>query len=654
MNKIYIILFFVFGIITIGNSQETMLYVNNSIDKPNAIELRIFTPDFKNKDGFFIYRKSDNSSWQKLNSQALIQKKSEDLGSDVDKNTKKILDLLNTDENTSEGLIMLVLATYIVQHKELADAIGIRYIDGNLTNGIAYTYKIVNAKTGKDIASASFTKSEYTPMPPPDSLKVYQEGNRFIDFEWKAEPLQFYGINIYRAINSQEAKKINEKPIFLTRIENENGIEIWPKIKYSDEDLKLGNKYTYQIEVLDYFGNPGQLSEPWIIDFKDIVPPQPTKGLFAKINDKSMEIDLSWKKNKAKDLFGYKVYYSKQNDSNGIELNTNPLDADSLNFIYTVNEPGKYNTWVEASDSTGNVSKSDLYSFTILDKQPPEIPNNLQFELQAKGKVKLSWQSKKGGDFMTYRVYRKESKAHHYVLMTVNDFDSTFFMDQIDLSVKNTFKYYVMAIDTLFNKSEKSDIIEVKLPDVTPPGKPFLKNASILDDNVNIVWRENKDDDLAGYNVYFCNEKDTIKINSTLIIGKQFLDSKTHNESVLHYVITAVDSSGNISEYSNPFLLKKAYKSMADGNFSKLKVKSKKTSKEVSISWKFKEGNQSMGFIVYRAENDGKFKPISGMIKETQIKDKVSKSGTYKYKVIVFYSSGDKLNSEIKEITINE
>ena len=655
MNKISLILVFIFGIVTVSNSQTTMLYVNNSIDNPNAIELRIFTPDFKNKDGFYIYRKSGNSSWQKLNEQALTQKKSGDLGPDVDENTKKILDLLNSDENTGEGLIMLVLATYIIQDKTLADATGTRYIDKNLTGGISYTYKVTNAKTGKEIAvSKPFTKGKYSPMPPPDSLKVYQEGNKFIDFEWKAVPLQFYGINIYRAVNSQEAKKINEKPIFLTRIKDENGIEKWPKIKYSDEDLKIGNQYSYQIEALDYFGNPGQLSEPFVIDFKDIEPPVPTKGLFARIDDKAMRIDLSWRKNSAKDLLGYDVFYSKFNDTNKTAINITLLPPDSLSVGFKVDESGKYNVWVEASDSAGNVSKSESYSFIVLDKQPPEIPHNLSYELLGKGKVKLSWQSEKGDDFMTYRIYRKEIHARHFVLITADDFDSTFFMDHIDLSVKNAFQYYVMAIDTLFNKSEKSEILVVKLPDITPPGKPFLKNVSLSNDSIIIVWRENKDDDLAGYNVYFYNENDTTKINSQLIANKKYVDLIIHNEDVLKYIITAVDSSGNESEFSNSFLLKKAYKSMADGDFAKIKVKAKKGSREVNISWKFKEENPPVGFVIYRAEAQGKFKPISGMTKETQFKDKVSKPGTYKYKVTAIYSSGDKLNSEIKEITINE
>ncbi len=655
MNKIYLILIFVFGVYAFGYSQETMIYVNNSIDDANAIELRIYTPNLKNKDGFFIYRKSDGNNWQKLNSQPLIQKQSKDIGNELDSNAKQILDIFNSEENTNEGLIVLVLATYVIQNKALADATGTRYIDHNLINDKSYTYKVVNAKTGKElVVSKPFVKGNYKSTPPPDSLKIYQSGNKLIDFEWEAKPSEFYGVNIYRAVNSQNAVKLNDKPILLSKIKNASGVESWPKVKYADDDLQLGNEYTYQVEVLDYFGNSGQLSDAWIIDFKDIEPPPPTKGLFADIYDKELTVDLKWENNEAKDLLAYNVYYSKENDSTANKLNDELIPIDSLHLKFEVDAPGKYNTWVEAIDSAGNSSNSELYDFTILDKKPPEIPKNINYELKPKGKVVLNWQSEKSGDFMTYRVYRKESKAHHFVLITANDLDSNSFTDNIDLSVKNYFYYYVIAIDTLFNKSETSDTLVVKLPDITPPGKPFLKKVSIIDNKLNIFWKENKDDDLAGYNVYFFNDIDTVKLNSQLVVNQYYIDDEEHAETVLRYLITAVDSNGNESEFSNYYELEQLYKSMADGNFTKIKYKVNKQNKEVSINWRFKGKNQPMGFIVYRAGDDNKFKAVSGLIKEKYYVDKIRKLGNYKYRLIALYSSGDKLNSEIKLITINK
>ena len=654
MNKLVVIIFFVFGITVIGNAQETVLYVNNSIDNTNAIVIRIFTPDFKNKDGFYIYRKSDNSAWQKLNDKAIVQKESKDIGDKMNAENKQLLDLLNSDENTGEGLIVLVLATYIIQNKDLADAVGIRFIDNDLTDGVSYTYKIKNAKTGKKIATSKpFTKGVYSPMSPPKSLKAYQNGNKIIEFEWEAKPLQYYGINIYRAVNSQKTEKLNEKPIFLTKIEDRNGQKTWPKIKFTDEDLKLGNEYTYQIEALDYFGNPGQLSEPMIVDFEDVEPPSPTKGLFTRINNKNMVISVSWRKNPAKDLKGYRLYYAGDKDSNKMELSKRIISADSTTFRYNATEAGDYTIWVAAVDSAENISFSKPHTFTVADKTPPQIPNNCSFELLGKGNIKISWQSEITGDFMTYRVFRKESTAHNFALMNSDDFDSTVFMDRIDLSVKNAFQYYIIAMDTLYNKSDRSEIITVKLPDVTAPGIPFLKNVEIIEGKININWRENKDNDIAGYNVYFFNSSDTNKINKELIKTTAFIDQKSHADNNLQYRITAVDSTGNESAFSNPFLLNKAYKSMADGSFSKLKIKTKKGSKEINILWKYKEGNTPKGFVVYRAGSDDKFKPICGLQSENNVKDKVSSTGVYKYKVVAFYSSGDKSTSRIKEVTVN-
>ena len=654
MNKIYLIISVFISLALNSIAQKATLFVNNAVDNSNAIELRIFTVDMKNKNGINIYRKSNSSRWHKLNNTPIIQKHNAELKGKYSKETIDLMEIINSDENTSSGMIKIVLILKLIQNKELADAVGLRFIDSTVVKGENYSYKIVDAKTGKKIASSSaFTSGKYNALAPPDSIKVYQENNSSIAFEWKAEKTRFYAINIYRSSNGNGFSLLNDEPILLSKIRNKKGDKVWPKTKYIDDSVRLGSTYRYKIEALDYFGNPGELSTPWSIDFKDIIPPPPTKRLFAKIDDKTMGIELSWKNNKAKDILGYNAYYSMENDSAEIKANTALIQKDSLSFSFNVNKPGKYNAWVEAVDSARNMSKSDIYSFSVLDKKPPEVPSNLYYELKSAGKVKLMWQSEVSGDFMTYRVYRKESNARHYVLISANDFDSTSFIDQVDLSVKNAFQYYVIAMDTLFNKSEKSNLITVKLPDVTAPGKPFLKNIEFVNDKITLSWRANKDEDLAGYNVFYFNKSDTTKVNTELIQTTMFIDNTTHSENDLQYKISAVDSTGNESDFSNPFLLKKAYKSMADGAFTKLKIKTKKGSKKVNISWKFKEGNIPKGFIIYRANSDGKFKSICGLQSEMVFVDNVAKIGAYKYKVVALYSSGDKSASQIKEVTVN-
>lgn len=653
MNRIIIILVLVFGLATSMVAQKTILYVNNSADIDNAIELRIFTNDLKNQQGLDIYRKSNSTNWQKINQSPIKQKTLAEVGSNYDENTKKLIELLNSDENTSEGIIKLVLILNIIQNKDLADAMGLRYIDKTIQAGESYYYKITAANsTNEMVVSENFTADKYSPTSPPDSMNTYQENNKSIVFKWLPNTDRFYAVNIYKSINDGEKIKFNSDPILISKIVNEKGIKDYPEIKYTDEEVTLGNNYKYQIEALDYFGNKGALSTVMEVNFKDIIPPPKANKIFPKVNDKTQSVILSWKIKGATDLLGFNIYLRPLDDSIATKINTTLIAADTNKYSFNVQSAGKYKVAVEAIDSAGNKSISDERDIVILDLSAPAKPENVSFAFGDKGKIIFSWDGVKTEDFMTYRIYRKESKAKHYTLMNAHNIDTAFFEDKISLTVKNSFSYYIVTLDTSFNTSEKSDLIIVKLPDITAPSKPFIKQAIITNNSITIKWIANRDIDLAGYNLYLISDKDTNKLNDELIVGNSFIDNNKYGYQTLNYVITAIDSSNNESIFSNTYSLNSKKVKQADGTFTRVKLKYKGSIKEFTLSWKYDGKIKPIGFIVYRAKNDSKMKPITGMTSETTFKDKNPAEGTYKYKITAFYSNGEKITSEIKQITI--
>ncbi len=655
MSRIIIILFFAFGLATSLEAQKTILYVNNSADIDNAIELRIFTNDLKNKQGLDIYRKTNSTNWQKINQSPIKQKTVAEVGNNYDESTKKLIELLNSDENTSEGIIKLVLILNIIQNKDLADAMGLRYIDKTIQVGESYYYKITAANsTNEMVVSESFTTGKYSPITPPDSINAYQENNKSIVFNWLPNTERFYAVNIYKSANDGEKTKLNSDPILISKIVNEKGIKDYPKIKYTDEEVKLGNNYKYQIEALDYFGNKGELSTVLEVDFKDIIPPPKPKKIIPKVNDKTQSVILSWKIKGATDLLGFNIYLKSQGDSMATKINTSLIAADTNKYGFSVQSAGKYKVAVEAIDSAGNKSISDEADIVFLDLAAPAKPTNLSFTFGDKGKIIFRWDAVETADFMSYRVYRKESKSKQYTLMNAHNIDSAYFEDKISLTVKNSFTYYVVALDTSFNTSEKSDLLIVKMPDITPPSKPFIKQATRADNGIAIKWVANKEDDLAGYNLYLISNNDTNKLNEELIVGTSFIDNQEHTYQPLNYVITALDSTGNESVVSNTYSLNSEKVLQADGTITKIKLKYKSSTKEITLSWKYDGDNKPLGYIIYRAKDDSKLKPFTGMTSETTLKDKNPKEGTYKYKITAFYSNGEKVTSEIKQITIKQ
>jgi rhamnogalacturonan endolyase len=86
-----------------------------------------------------------------------------------------------------------------------------------------------------------------------------------------------------------------------------------------------------------------------------------------------------------------------------------------------------------------------------------------------------------------------------------------------------------------------------------PPSAPLNVEALALTDSVRIWWDANIDLDLQGYNIYRSEQPQESfeKINNTLLTKTIFYDTNVVNDITYYYAITAVDTAGNESSFSN-------------------------------------------------------------------------------------------------------
>lgn len=86
--------------------------------------------------------------------------------------------------------------------------------------------------------------------------------------------------------------------------------------------------------------------------------------------------------------------------------------------------------------------------------------------------------------------------------------------------------------------------------DTVPPVIPSGINVLVGDNRVDLYWYENRDPDLAGYNIYFSYSYD----GEYQLIGSSprnyFLDDEAVNGNKYFYAVTAYDYNGNESELS--------------------------------------------------------------------------------------------------------
>ena len=88
--------------------------------------------------------------------------------------------------------------------------------------------------------------------------------------------------------------------------------------------------------------------------------------------------------------------------------------------------------------------------------------------------------------------------------------------------------------------------------DTTPPVAPSGLSAVAGDGRVTLDWADNADADLAGYEVHRSTTAGTgyMKVTSSPLVSSGFSDLGRTNGTGYHYVVKAVDASGNVSASS--------------------------------------------------------------------------------------------------------
>jgi fibronectin type 3 domain-containing protein len=97
--------------------------------------------------------------------------------------------------------------------------------------------------------------------------------------------------------------------------------------------------------------------------------------------------------------------------------------------------------------------------------------------------------------------------------------------------------------------------VEATPKDLTPPSAPRNVKAEKRGSVVQVSWLQNKEDDLAGYNVYRVTGRSEQKLTKTPTKDTVFIDHTIGDNRYLSYYVTSVDLSGNESEQSREAII---------------------------------------------------------------------------------------------------
>lgn len=523
-------------------SQEIKLFGESVNGK---IQLKWMSKKLFNDSSYDILRNDGNGNWQKINSSPIIaseiisvaELKSSKNKYPNDKSYKFYIETKNTKEKdvNKQAYADYQLSIGAIFDNQLAKHMGIYFQDDNVEAGKNYSYKLVDAKSQKEISVLNNIKAGEI-SPAPGKVEINQEKQN-VKLTWKNNE-NFFGYNIYR-----NGSKINEEPIFANL---ENNIY---SVSYVDQKLPEGN-YNYVIKGITFLNTESKPSNGLNFSVKDLTPPLAVKGTKAERKDNI--VTISWIQTNDKEVVGYNVLRSDDNGKFYKKITAQPLKINDTKYNDRFEETvsGTFYYKIETIDSNGNSTTSNNVSILVPDHFPPSKPVDLISRVQP-GKILLSWKPNSEKDLAGYRIYRglKDDDENEMLLLNVAPQKEANYTDIFNEKAGTKFIYKVVAIDNSFNESPKSSLW-VQLPDVIAPQAPVLKEAVIENGKVNLKWDEVLTDKILGYDVYRIYNSKEEKITSQPVKSNLFSDEGI-KRGIIEYFIKAVDSAKLESKPSN-------------------------------------------------------------------------------------------------------
>lgn len=640
------------------HAQESqVLAINDPLNTQESFQVLIkwYTPDFIYPEGVNLYRRVQGGlQWERLNSSPITIKDSiQQRFKDSDPDLEFFEQLLQRPEEAKEAnhlFINMIIKSF--QSAVFADYAGIYFEDKTARWGSTYEYRVNRILNGKEIMLNSSTPLKvglFEPDEPVTEVKVSQN-KKSIELDWFPEENRFYAINIYKTEKSIDSTyKVNNKPMMLTQV-MDSGKLVYPSPKFVDDKLLEGETYVYEIAGIGFFGEELARTEPAVVPFRDTTPPAAPQEL--KVDADSMKVLLEWESlADDPDVVGIHVYRSPKSDGPYEKVTDVAVGPSEIEYLDLISIPGPYYYYIASVDLAGNEAPSRLVFVEVADVKPPKIPEQLTVKIDSSG-FRLDWAMNEEEDLWGYLVFRAVEKDQEFVPLNVDPIVDNYFEQELPKNVKTTFFYKILAMDTAYNKSEWSEPVYARLPDVMPPEKPMIRQVEPVDQAIRVEWIPNVDEDLIGYHIY---RQDSLvseafkKLNVNLIeLGLHgYTDRQVVPNRAYAYCITAADSVGNESNCSN-IEYGYWYKEKTLDEVGKLKYKYSNRKGDLLIWWAEEPSQQLVGYVMYSGTKEDQMRPISGLLNEPNFTDNpASKEPTVLYQVKAVSKTGSVVYSEL-------
>lgn len=589
-------------------------------------------------------RSARSDSLAAASAEILYGKSAVEIAAKSKKNEVNLKDALNSNyELANKHAMAMFLAD---QSAFLAEGLGLRYVDKNISKGKTYAYVICALTDPKviksDTGAVLINTREVMPAPGMPHITV-TELDRAVKFTWSRQLANAYFSGYYYERSDDGGKTYHRRNLRPYNQLNP-GREAGPEASIElDDSLPVNYKpYYYRIVGITPFGDLGKPSPPLAVMGRDRTPPGPPEQVSAK-NTVNNHVKISWKKKfREPDFIGYLVGRSENATGPFVPLNLRPLPVDATSFTDTSAMLHGTNYYiVSALDTAGNAGNSIPAYVIMTDTIPPAKPTGLAGYIDTTGIVHLHWRLGKEPDLMGYLVYAANDPSHTFVPVAKDFLADTTFTDSITLKTLTSSIYYkIVAFDRNRNPSPYSDMLALKKPLRIKPVTPVFTSFHVSDSAVVLNWIPSTSKGVVSQILYRRLQGDEWQSYAKLGPGVgTFSDKNLKKETWYEYSLEAVNDAGLHSQKSFP-VNARSYDSGVRQGISGLKATADPAKKIILLNWTY-HSSGDYWFVIYRSVNNSEFrtyKDVPG--NQHTFTDSDVNKGVYKYQVKVVFRDG--------------
>jgi uncharacterized protein len=554
-----------------------------------------------------------------------------------------VLQVINQSKEIEQRYSFALFAADLSRIAARASAIG--WVDKQVKADEKYLYKIYTAippNTLKvDTGFVFMGVADKRELPKPAKVAALP-GDKTVLISWARN----YYDDIYVAYQVEKSEdgkifnKVSDLPIINT--EPAKGL---PMDKfYKLDSLQENNKpYYYRIRGLTPFGDTGPPSE--VIKSAGIKPLAATAGIVKTTVENNAKVIINWMfpQEATAEVKGFNVLRSNNADTNFKQINVQLVGAEKREYVDE--NPLSTNYYKIQTISKYDQSSISFPSLVQLeDSIPPLTPKNLQAIPETSGVVKLSWQANTENDLAGYRVFRSNYKGDEYSQITTSPITEAAFIDTVSTKTLTDKIYYkIAAVDTRFNTSPFSPVLEVKRPDVIPPVPAVFQSFKVTEGSVALSWALSPSNDVVKYELWRSGpvNEPTILVSAFLPQDsvRSYTDLKVKSGGSYNYKIITIDDNGLQAATTEP--LKVSVPNIGTSlEALTLTGTANRTDKKIELRWKSSVSNVEK-INIYRARGQEPFTLYKTIVVSNGFDDpNVEMNSTYRYCVQALLPGG--------------